>query len=202
VYSGGKFEDEWAKRPYDFGAPFNLPNHPVVGLNWYEAVAFCAWLTHRLQLAGQLAAAEEISLPSESQWEKAARGPDAGIYPWGDEPDPEKANYADTGIGTTSAVGCFPQGASVYQVEEMSGNVWEWCRTKYEKSYDNYQDDNDLAGSPPRVWRGGAFYDRSGIVRGAARGRYDPVYRGRYGGFRVCVGGVPHPPLVSEPSDL
>ena len=89
-----------------FNIPFNLSNHPVVGVMWYEAVAFCRWLSVQVGF--------EVSLPSETEWEKAARGLDGRIYPWGDTPDPEKANYGDTSIGTTSAVGAFPVGRSPY----------------------------------------------------------------------------------------
>ncbi len=108
------------------GGVYDLPNHPVVWITWYEAVAFCQWLTVKLQENGELRPEQSISLPSEAQWEKAARGMNGQIYPWGDEADPNKANYEDTGIDTTSAVGCFAQGVSPYNVQDMSGNVWEW----------------------------------------------------------------------------
>lgn len=195
-------EDEWANRPYDFGPPFNLSNHPVVGVNWYEAVAFCQWSTEQLRSVGELGPDEEVTLPSESQWEKAARGPllplslkergpggevEPRLYPWGNESDPKRANYSDTGIGTTSAVGCFPQGTSVYGVEDMSGNVWEWCRTKYEESYKHYRDDNDLEDDTPRVLRGGSFATNSRNACCTTRGRDNPDHALRRNGFRVCV---------------
>jgi len=180
-------EGEGRTGPDDYGEPYNLSNHPVVGVTWYEAVAFCRWLTEQLRQYGKIGDDQEITLPTEPQWEKAARGVDGRIYPWGNDPGPNRANYDETGIGTTSAVGCFPGGASPYGVEDLSGNVWEWCRTKWEGDYENYQDDNDLAGGEDRVLRGGSFYDDQWDVRAAYRGWGGPHYRGGYGGFRVVV---------------
>jgi formylglycine-generating enzyme required for sulfatase activity len=176
-------------RPRDFGEPFNLPNHPVVGVSWYEAVAFCRWLTEQLRQSRKLGASEEITLPTESQWEKAARGTDGRIYPWGNELDPKQANYRETGIRATSAVGCFPGGASPYWVEDLSGNMWEWCRTKWEwsYSYENYRDDNDLRGDDFRVLRGGSWDSVPEDVRSASRRRYRPDDRYDNLGFRCCV---------------
>jgi formylglycine-generating enzyme required for sulfatase activity len=102
----------------------SLPNHPVVGVTGYEAEAFCNWLGKRLD--------RMIVLPSEIQWEKAARGEDGRRYPWGDEITPDHANYRETRIDdttTTTAVGIFPKGASPYGVMDMSGNTWELCRS-------------------------------------------------------------------------
>ncbi len=136
-------------------------------------------------VSGGLGAKQEITLPSEAQWEKAARGTDGRIYPWGNEADPNRANYEETGIGTTSTVGCFPNGASPYGCLDMSGNVWEWCRTKWQDSYKKYKDDNNLAGGLQRVVRGGSFFGIFRFVRCAYRFHFDPADRNYGRGFRV-----------------
>jgi formylglycine-generating enzyme required for sulfatase activity len=171
--------------PEDYGAPYTLANHPRVGVTWYEAVAYCRWLTEVLRVHGELTENQEIRLPTEPAWEKAARGTDGRIYPWGEEPDPERANYDETGIGTTSAVGCFPGGA--YGVEDLSGNVYEWCGTKWEDDYRDYVNDHVAEGNALRVLRGGAFLDDPGGVRCASRFRLSPYSRGSNLGFRLVV---------------
>jgi formylglycine-generating enzyme required for sulfatase activity len=195
----GWLDDEPRETPYDYGEPFNLPNHPVVGVNWYEALAFCRWLTEQFQVAGcRLQVWRDgqiriwnlkpgtILLPSEAQWEKAARGTDGRIYPWGDDPDPTRANYADTGIGTTSAVGCFPGGASPYGVEDLSGNVWEWCRTNWQDRYKDYR--VKIRGL--LVVRGGAFNDEATFVRCACRLGYKLDHLSKVIGFRLVASPV------------
>jgi len=173
--------------PEKYGGVFDLPNHPVVRVTWYEAAAYCRWLTERLRQAGKVGVDEEVTLPTEAEWEKAARGTDGRIFPWGDDADPNRANYSDTGIGTTSAVGCFPGGVSPYGVEDLSGNVWEWCRTKWQGSYEDYRDDNALEGSGLRVLRGGSFYDLRRLARCAFRRGSYPDFGWDDSGFRVVV---------------
>jgi formylglycine-generating enzyme required for sulfatase activity len=180
-------EGEGIIGPRDFGAPYTLGNHPRVGVSWYEAVAFCRWLTEVLRVHGELTENQEIRLPTEPAWEKAARGTDGRIYPWGEEPNPERANYHDTGIGTTSAVGCFPAGVSPYGVEDLSGNVDEWCGTKWEGGYRDYVNDHDAKGDAARVLRGGAFLDSQRFVRCAFRVRFTPYGRNDFIGFRLVV---------------
>ncbi|MDM8524429.1 SUMF1/EgtB/PvdO family nonheme iron enzyme [Desulfococcaceae bacterium HSG8] len=181
--SGYEPEEDWEKdNEYD--------NHPVVNISWHDAIAYCKWLTEKLKDRGW-----KIQLPTEAQWEKAARGTDARIYPWGDEADPEKANYDDTGIGTTSAVGCFSRGAGIYGIQDMSGNVWEWCldRCDLDENYriitDTYKDgltDPVCTTGSSRVFRGGSWGSNTGC-RLTYRGYYSPGYRYGDYGFRLAL---------------
>jgi formylglycine-generating enzyme required for sulfatase activity len=193
--------------PDPYGGVYDLLNHPVVNVRWYEAVAFCRWLEGRLRQAATpltIWRAEgpqtltldlrraRVRLPTEAEWEKAARGTDGQIYPWDGPLTQDRANYAATGIGATSAVGLFPQGASPYGVLDMSGNVWEWCGTKWRDGYNKTADESP-EGDNPRVVRGGAFYLEARYVRCAYRYWYSPLNWGWYQGFRVVVS-----PIVSR----
>jgi formylglycine-generating enzyme required for sulfatase activity len=194
--------------PAPWGEPFDLPNHPVVGVSWYEALTFVRWLREEWGVPA--------FLPSEAEWEKAARGgleiPLAPVlsslsegltlprlplhpnplpqrrYPWGDEDDPTRANYAKTGIGATSAVGCFLGGASPYGLQDLSGNVWEWTRSIW-KDYPYISGDGReiLSGDSPRVFRGGAFSYSRRRVRCASRDWVDPANLVGNLGFRAGV---------------
>jgi len=178
-----------------------------VGVSWYEACAFCRWMTERLREQDLLAPDWEARLPREAEWEKAARGglevpaapairspgrrldgeaepalasnePPRRRYPWGDEIDGERANYGETTIGSTSAVGCFPSGSSPYGCEDMSGNVWEWCADSVEISWSK---------ESARVLRGGAWSYPAEDLRAAVRVRYPASLRGGVFGFRVLA---------------
>ena len=190
-------------RPPKQGGAFDLPNHPVVNVTWYEAVAFTRWLTNKLreEKAGLNVWENdkirevsvdftrcEVRLPSEAEWEKAARGEKGLRYPWGNDFNQEKVN-SNMIIGSTSAVGCFPAGQSPYGLLDMSGNVYEWCATQWTKGYKDYNknENNNLEGDDLRVLRGGAFYDNERYVRCAYRGNFDPSGRTHDFGFRVVV---------------
>ncbi len=166
-------------------------NEPAVRVSWHDAMAYCHWISEKLRAVesslhrGGLRA----TLPSEAEWEKAARGADGRVYPWGDEPDPDRANYDDTGIGEPSTVGCFPRGASPYGCEELSGNVWEWTRSLYEHPEAGKERNlrEDSSQEAPRVLRGGSYIDYSRGVRCSFRFRFDPMFRGGNLGFRVVL---------------
>jgi formylglycine-generating enzyme required for sulfatase activity/energy-coupling factor transporter ATP-binding protein EcfA2 len=185
----------------EIGYPDSLrapANTPVVGMSWYEAVAFCEWLTARLQDKGLLEAGWAVRLPSEAEWEKAARGVDGRAYPWGEEFDPERANTDESGVGRVSAVGCFPGGESVYGCAEMSGNVLEWTGSLWGEEYGRAQfgypyvpsDGRENMEAPAqllRVLRGGSCFYDSRHARCAIRDGDEPVNRGVGIGFRVLL---------------
>ena len=188
-------EDGWAWKeaetstaPDLYGGEFDVLNHPIVGVSWYEATAFCHWLTYKLRECGELTETQEIRLPTEAEWEKAARGDDGRIYPWGDEIISEHANYGDTGLGTTSAVGCFPRGKSPYGCEEMTGNVYEWCVDWYDEEYYAQSPEKEPRGpasGSDRVIRGGNWNLDAGYVRAAYRNWNAPDDRYYVIGFRL-----------------
>jgi formylglycine-generating enzyme required for sulfatase activity len=171
--------------PRTFGREFDLPNHPVVGASWYEAVAFCRWLSAITE--------QEIRLPTEAEWEKAARGTGGWKYPWGDEFDAALCNVDGTGLSGTSTVGIFPGGASPCGALDMAGNVWEWCQSLY-ASYPYQADDGreDLEASGSRVLRGGAWHDVRSGARCAYRFDFDPRFRYFGVGMRVVLSPALH----------
>jgi formylglycine-generating enzyme required for sulfatase activity len=188
-----------------------LLNHPVTLVTWLDALAYSRWLTDKLcgwtdtpQFLATLLQSNNkgstwaVMLPSEAEWEKAARGSDGRIYPWGDEFEPNRANLAEAGIGSISPVGCFPSGASPYGVMELCGNVWEWTRTLWDRNWGqlvfrypyNPTDGREVLQTQPgdhRVLRGGASRYHSTDARCASRERYNPEEIRRSFGFRVVV---------------
>lgn len=197
------FVEESGHQPEDEDSLRGLPNHPVVNVIWHEALKYCDWLTARLrdwekapEPLRTLLRQEgwRVTLPSEAEWEKAARGTDGRTYPWGNDPDPTRANYGDTRIDTTSTVGGFPSGASPYEVQEMAGNVWEWTRSiwgDYPYPTDEKgrarRENLEASGDELRVVRGGAFWFDPRGLRCAVRGRLLPDRRLWLVGFRVVV---------------
>jgi formylglycine-generating enzyme required for sulfatase activity len=185
-----KEREGWTE-PRDLGEPYTLSNHPVVGVSWYEAAAFCRWLTEQLREVGDLDTGTEIALPNDPQWEKAARGTNGRIYPWGGEANPDRANYGDTGIGTTSAVGGFPDGASPYGVEDLSGNVWDWAISiSYDHLGESASSSDDKENEIGQVIRGGSHKGSLEEVSCFSRRKLPADHRSFEIGFRVVVRSV------------
>jgi formylglycine-generating enzyme required for sulfatase activity len=196
------FVEDSGHMPRNMNCLRGVVNHPVGSVTWEDALKYANWMTEKLRgwektpepLATLLRSTDKagrrwrVTLPSEAEWEKAARGADRRTHPWGDEADPQRANYKATEIGTTSAVGCFRAGASPYGCEEMSGNVWEWTRSLFMRyPYDRSSEAHDVGKGRQsgRVVRGGAFYSVVRFVRCAVRG-LDADLAGNVG-FRVVV---------------
>jgi len=141
------------------------PNWPVVNVTWHQAVVYCEWAGGRL--------------PTEEEWERAARGPHCTKYPWGDDNiDPSRANYEESKIGYPTPVGLYPAGVSAEGAHDMVGNVLEWTSSEWSKGSERY------------VLRGSSF----NFVRGGARSSYrddvQPDVQNRNLGFRLA-GGIP-----------
>lgn len=165
-------------------------NQPAHDVSWHNAQAYCKWLTVEWRATDKIGPNASVRLPTEAEWEKAARSADKRRYPWGDKFDPLKANVAKTELGRTSAVGMFPAGASAYGCLDMAGNVWEWCQTQWAKYPYNVEDGREvLEGNNPRMLRGGPFNRYARLGRCASRYHLHPDIRSDNLGFRVVVAG-------------
>lgn len=177
---------QWARfaAATDQPLPRSSPaDHPVIGVTWEAATDYCRWIGQRL---GGL----DVRLPTEDEWERAARGDDGREFPWGEEYRTGLANLVDLGIGTTTPVGSFPDGASPFGVLDMAGNADEWTSTLYAP----------YPGAPAEVpktedWafdrhitRGGAFRHDRDLARCARRhGAYEPDLAAIGMGFRLAA---------------
>jgi formylglycine-generating enzyme required for sulfatase activity len=169
---------------------WDQPNRPRVAVDWLEAMAFCRWLTARCHEARLIGADQAIRLPTEREWERAARGTDGRDYPWGAE---YRAGYANTDETTTdrdglflretTAVGLYSRGASPDGLLDCAGNVWEWCLNRYADP-----DDPDTTGDGDRSLRGGSWNGSPANARAAYRSTDGPEDRSTMVGFRlVCA---------------
>jgi len=194
---------------YDQDSLQGLDNHPAHDVTWHDARAYCAWVTQEWRRVGKIGAREEVRLPTEAEWEKAASWDPEGKgqkreYPWGNDWDATKCNTRESGFGTTSPVGMYPEGASPYGCLDMAGNVWEWTNSLYGLwnnkeskigryfSYPYNESDgrerievSDIEAI--RVLRGGAFYNNQLSARCAYRIVRNPNDMYDDYGFRVVV---------------
>ena len=178
---------------------FEGGNHPRENVSWYDAVAFCRWMTEKVlgnednvgvpeQIVNKIRdEGWEIRLPTEWEWQMAATGgqPDHK-FPWGMDWDEGRANTKHNQLNKTTAVGMYPSGVSPVGAYDLSGNVWEWCLNAYSDP-----EDLDLSREDRRVLRGGSWYHWGSYATTEMRSRYYPDYRYNAGGFRVICG----PPL-------
>jgi formylglycine-generating enzyme required for sulfatase activity len=160
--------------------PDELADHPVVYVTWHDARAYVRWLQETTE--------QPYRLPTEPEWEKAARGENGLIWPWGNDWDEQKCNVKLSGPGETTPVGQYsPAGDSPYGCADLAGNVWEWCSTLH-KAYPYRPDDGreNLDASGNRVLRGGYWNSSPGRVRCAYRSVSHPVSHFFSLGFRVA----------------
>ncbi|MBK8021456.1 MAG: SUMF1/EgtB/PvdO family nonheme iron enzyme [Chloroflexi bacterium] len=167
AYGGVRRVREFSEQGFPFA------NYPRENVSWYQAVAFCRWLSAKIGL--------NITLPTEKQWEKAARGTDGRNYAYTGEFDATRGNTDETGLRQTSPVGLFPSGASPYGVLDVTGNVLEWCANKATDLETSAVD----ARGDARCLRGGSWGYRASFATTTYRVRYFPNYRLNDRGFRI-----------------
>ncbi len=169
------------------------PDYPVGYVSWPDALAYCRWLDSALRespktpprLRDLLREGWRVSLPSEAQWEKAARGADGRVFPWGDEPRSDRANYRSSG---PAPVGSFECPECAFGLSDMSGNVWELTRSPYRAyPFEPSFDEIDLDADALWVMRGGSYGDPEQNIRAAIRGGADPGARRPFIGFRIVL---------------
>jgi len=177
----------------DPAAVAGVADHPVAAVSWTDALSYARWLDGQLRESGEtpaelarlLGEGWRVTLPTEAEWEKAARGTDGRIYTWGDEPRRDRANIVS---GGTTPVGSLPCPECPHGLADMAGNVWEWTRTPFRASpYDVGANPTDLREDALWVMRGGSFADPEGNARTAIRGGADPGARRPFIGFRLTI---------------
>lgn len=177
-------EDRGIVKPDDEG--WGRDRYPVLNVSWSNAMEYCQWLSEKI--------GNDFKLPTEAQWEKAARGTDGHIYPWGDSfPSGNKANFNARNanfLKQTTPVGSYPEGSSPYGVMDMAGNVYEWCLDWYNSASTSSSINKNPYGPKRgtyRVLRGGSWYGSSQCLRTSFRTSAKPDSRYFHIGFRLCL---------------
>lgn len=205
IFTGKWPEGQWEEVPKanwrkPFGKKHVTPdreNHPVTLVSWPDAQEYCRWLNQEYK--SELPAGLEFRLPTEAEWEKAARGEDALEYPWGNRPPEINQINADRHVGEPTPVGKYsPQSDSPFGAADMAGNVWEWTNSVFQV-YPYRQDDGreDPNSGLPRVLRGGSFLNTYSSARCASRSSALPETCIGYYGFRVVVA----PKISDDPGE-
>lgn len=164
-----------SKTRSDYFTNEKYARYPVLWVTWYDASTYCRWVGARL--------------PSEAEWERAARGPKGLIFPWGNDWEAGRTNAANR-LGDTQAVGSFPDGASPDGVLDMSGNVWEWTQDWFSAEYYSTAPDRNPGGpttGAKHSVRGGSWYSRIAWQRAAYRGASEPDFADDDIGFRCAM---------------
>lgn len=181
-------KEKWTEPRFWQNVNFNRAEQPVIGISWYEAVAFCLWLSDETE--------ENIMLPNEAQWQYAAQGNEGFKYPWGNDWDPACCNNKETGgflsvfkskpeghgKYTTPVTAYKDKGESSFGVVDMSGNVQEWCVTDYEKQTDDFR-----TIATYRVLRGGSWSSGQDLTQTTYRFKDTPLARNQNNGFRLVL---------------
>lgn len=170
----------WDTESVTWAKQLEHPDHPVVSVSWHAARGYARWLS--------LLTAHDWRLPSEAEWEKAARGADERVFPWGNEWDGRRANTANDGLGRIAPIGAYPQGASPYGVEDLAGNIYEWCNSLF-APYPFHSDDGRENGEDRfgRVMRGGCWSVDLWNARTTGRNANDEPFDALpYTGFRLA----------------
>ena len=195
AYKISKYEVTWAQYLYfcektgrikpdklESDTTWGKSNYPVTNVNWYDAVAFCEWLSMRT--------GNNIHLPTEAQWEKAARGTDQRKYPWGNsEPTCEHTNFSQCTY-SKSPVGSYPAGVSPYGIHDMAGNVLEWCLDRYSSDYYSNSPLNNPQGPDSghsHVYRGGCYGNVAFNIRTTFRLHVAPETSSHNIGIRLAM---------------
>jgi len=165
--TGHELPRKWEDGTFPEGAA----DHPVVWVTWHDAQAYADWAGKRL--------------PTEMQWEKAARGTDGRVYPWGDTFDAAKCNSRESGVKGTSPVGSYPEGVSPCGAFDMAGNVWEWTADWYQ-AYRGSLYELGRYGEQYKVLRGGSWFDGNDMMRTTTRKSFDPNQGFSTIGFRCA----------------